>query len=155
MKTNKNKTNAITALPVGIEGSSEGLLEARLRSQGSKPQTPEINGNAWNLMKSYETHRTHGIDEIATGIEQRFSQGRILFRIAPASRIEGQETGKNPNCPLCSAEPSRTLHRACLAPEITARPCSAITGPAKSLLRRASKRLSARNRCLSKCLCVQ
>ena len=119
--------------------------------------------------------------------------------------------GRKPNfCLLCSAEPSKTLHRRCfcsksllgrvrqplgarnhcsgvlrshlvlkiaaragffvfdstrkhrpsaafshLPLEITARACSAATRRSKSLLGRASKPLSARNRCSSKLLCIR
>ena len=54
----------------------------------------------------------------------------------------------------CSAEPPKTLHRACFALEITARLCSAATGHSKSLLARAAKpshtfEITAQGSCLS------
>ena len=50
---------------------------------------------------------------------------------------------------------SETPHRACCALETTARPCSTAIGGSKSLLGRASKPLSARNRCSSRLLCIR
>ena len=70
---------------------------------------------------------------------------RILQRKSYAL-VGKRKTRRIPSCLLGSAGPPDTLHRACFPLEIAARLCSAVIGCSKSLLGRASKPFSARNR---------